>query len=672
MAKVKNNKNRASSSEGTSVARALKSPVPVSAGLGGWLPVLYMPWFIVLIALLYYVNSVGGDFVMDDAIVISDNQFTMQGIRGWAGIFGHDTFFGFFKEANKAHLVAGGRYRPLTLAMFAVEGQLFGFKPLVFHIFNLVYFALTSTMVFIWLRRLLNYRLEDNIAVLIAFFAALIFAVHPIHTEVVANIKGRDEIVCLLLGLFAGWAYLRALDQKSILWAGIAGGALFLSMLAKENGIIFMALVPFSAWFFAKFEMRRIISYALPMLVMTVVYLVIRQSVLGPAPDTGPIMELMNNPFLRWVGNGYLPVSNAEKFATIAVTLGKYLWLSFFPHPLTSDYYPQQISIVNWSNTAALFPAIIYMALIAVVMWRLRRSEVPVFGAIIFLTALFPVANIVMPVGTLMSERFLFIPSVGVSLLMGWVIARYVANNNLLSKYNTLVLVIILILGIRTITRNADWANNFTLFTTDVKVSPNSAKMRNSAGGILVDSASRVEDPVLKETMLAEARMHLEKAIELHPSYANAYLLLGNVFAHSNNYLAASKNYEKALAYNPGFKDARNNLSIAFRELGKAAGEREGDVIKAIELLTKSEELSPEDPETLRLLGVGYGISGDNQAAIAYFAKALTYDPENAYLMWDLGTAYQKAGDEEKGHYYHSEAVKRNLELQKRMNSEVK
>ena len=636
--------------------------------LGGLLPVRWLILLIGIISIAYYANSLGGTYVMDDAIVISENQFTVQGVKGWPGIFGYDTFFGFFKESGKDHLVAGGRYRPLSLALFALEGQIFGFNPIVFHLFNLLYFALTCMLLFHLTRILTIKKFGETNALLIAFFTGLIFAVHPIHTEVVANIKGRDELLCCLFGLASIYFLIRAIEKDRMLFAGIAALFTFLSLLSKENGIVFVALAPLAVWFFMDRSVRTIAISMIPTLLMTGVYLIIRHSVLGSAPQSGPIMELMNNPFLRWEINGYLPIEAGQKYATIAVTMLKYLALSIFPHPLTSDYYPKQIAIAGWGEWKAVLGFLIYAFMIVISLIRLKKKELPVYGIIFYLIALFPMSNVIFPVGTLMSERFLFIPSIGISLIIAWFICKYVVKGNLSSLLNLGLIGLILILGIKTIARNKDWSDNFRLFTTDVKVSDNSAKMLNSAGGVLVDSAFRAKDPTIKSQLLDEAQGYLKKAVELHPSYGNAYLLLGNSFAYKEDFASATINYENALKYNPDFKDAKSNLAISYREVGKASGEKEGNLAKALDYLKKSLVLNPKDPETNRLMGVATGMSGNAQGALTYFRAALDAAPDNAFYMFDLGSAYANAGDAEKAQFYHAEAIKKDPSLQKRLN----
>lgn len=663
MANVKKQKTAFAGNGPAEVARAVKEEK-----LGNLIPVRFLPVLVFLVAVLFYINSVGGTYVMDDAIVISENQFTIQGINGWKGIFGHDTFFGFFKESGKDHLLSGGRYRPLSLALFALEGQIFGFRPVVFHLFNLFYFAFTCFLLYHTVRKLLDGRFAGSSPALMAFFAALIFAVHPIHTEVVANIKGRDEILTCLLGLAGMWYFIRSFETGKYGGAIFASALWFMALLSKENGIIFIALAPLAVWFFKDASYARILKALIPGIIAVSAYLIIRYSVLGPSPRSGPVMELMNNPFLHWEVNGYLPVSPAVKLATIAVTLLRYAVLLIFPHPLTSDYYPQQIALVSWSDWEAILGLLVYAGAVITCIVRLPKKELPVYGVLFYLIALFPVSNILFPVGTLMSERFLFIPSIGFCLIVSWLIHSYIVKGSLKTGINLVLTAIILILGVKTIARNKDWSDNYTLFTTDVKVSSRSAKMLNSAGGVMVDSAARIQDPVVRKQMLDEAQGYLKKAIELHPSYSNAYLLLGNAFAYQNEFEPAMVNYEKALQYNPDFRDAKINLAIAYREVGKITGEKKGNLSGALNLLRKSLELNPKDPETNRLMGVATGISGDSKTALTYFKAALDADPGNAFYMFDLGSAYANTGDMQKANYYHAEAIRKDPSLQKRLN----
>ena len=206
---------------------------------------LFLPKLLFLFGFLIYANTITHDYALDDAIVITDNQYTQDGIAGLKGIFIYDTFYGFFKEEGKSKLVAGGRYRPLSLATFAVEISIFGASPFVSHIVNALLFALCGYLVFYVLNEILQ---QIPNGAIISLFTAFIFAAHPIHTEVVANIKGRDEILAFLGSLMALYFAFVAFKSKKSMWHLPGAFCLFLGLLSKENAITFLAIIPLSIY----------------------------------------------------------------------------------------------------------------------------------------------------------------------------------------------------------------------------------------------------------------------------------------------------------------------------------------------------------------------------------------------------------------------------------------
>lgn len=597
-----------------------------------------------LFSFLLYANTLGHDYSQDDAIVITDNMFTREGIKGIKGILSYDTFYGFFKEEGKANLVAGGRYRPLTLVLFAIEYQLFGQSPFAGHLFNLLWYGLTVVLLFYTLLLLLRPVLGRGLHIT-AFLAALLFAAHPVHTEAVANIKGRDEIICLLLSLGALYAALRWYDSRRWHWLGLSGLSLFLGLLAKENAVTYLAVIPAAIWFFRAGKIRSQAPVWLPLIAATGAFLLIRTAVLGQLMGGPPPMELMNNPFLKLTDGVYVPFSPAEKSATIVYALGKYLQLLLFPHPLTHDYYPREIGILSWSDIAVVASLLMYLALAVFAVLGLRKRSILSFGILYFLATLSIVSNIVFPVGTHLSERFLFMPSVGFCLIFAYWLVQAVLLRGMRPAFATISVAILLLWSGKTIARNPVWKDNATLFLTDVMVSDNSAKLQNAAGGEKIRLSTLTEDPARKQQLLAEAKEHLKKAIGIHPTYKNAFLLLGNAHFYSNEFPEAITAYTQALSLDPDYADAQKNLGVAYRDGGRFLGEKLGDLNAALQYLTQAYRYLPEDYETNRLLGVATGLSGNNREALNYFRKAAELMPELADAWYNLGTALQHAGD---------------------------
>lgn len=178
-------------------------------------------------AFLLYVNTLGHGWALDDAIVITDNMFTTRGVEGLGGIFSKDTFFGFFKVEGKETLVSGGRYRPLTVALFAVVYEMFGDKPGAFHFLTILLYALLCFVVYRVVRLLLAERFGGDSGAWLALIAAGLFAAHPTHTEVVANVKGCDEIVTLLFSMLTLGLSLKAWDSGQFRYMWYAAGVFF-------------------------------------------------------------------------------------------------------------------------------------------------------------------------------------------------------------------------------------------------------------------------------------------------------------------------------------------------------------------------------------------------------------------------------------------------------------
>jgi len=602
---------------------------------------------------LLYLNTLTHDYALDDAIVLTDNLFVQQGLQGLEGLFSKDTFYGFFKEEGKDRLVAGGRYRPLSLATFALEVALFGQNPGLSHLINVLLYGLLVVLLYELVRTLASRRKHIRHPALLALAAAALFAAHPLHTEVVANIKGRDEILALLGSATALWLAFRL---RGIAGALLVGLVFFAALLSKENAISFLALAPLAFWLFGGDRLPRVLLRSLPFLVATGLFLAIRFSVLGPGLGE-PSMELMNNPFLKLEDGRYLPYSGPEKAATILYTLGLDLKLLFWPHPLTHDYYPQHIARQSLANPWVWLSGLFYAALLTLGLWGLRKRRVWSYGIWLYLLPLALVANIFFPVGTFMSERFLFMPSLGLAFLFGLGIHAWVKRRGSWRVAIALAGGVVAAFGLLSLLRNPVWKDNFTLFTTDIATSGESAKLNNAVGGALIARSVELNDDARKKAMLERADMHLEKAIRLHPNYKNAYLLRGNALNYLKQYDASIAHFQQALTLDPEYEEARNNLGITYREAGKFFGEQKGDLAKATQYLEAAYRMRPEEYETVRLLGVAYGIQQRHQEAIRLFGQAARLEPENAEAWLNLAKAHFNAGNLAEGQAYRQKAL---------------
>ena len=162
---------------------------------------------LLLLPIVLYAAALSFGYALDDKLVLSENQYVQKGSKGIRDIFGNESLTGFL--GKDYDMAVGARYRPLSLATFAVEHQIFGVKPGMSHFINILLYALTALLIYRLLSMFAPGNPERKWYLSVPFIAALLFALHPIHTEVVANIKGRDEILALLLALAAAYYVLR-------------------------------------------------------------------------------------------------------------------------------------------------------------------------------------------------------------------------------------------------------------------------------------------------------------------------------------------------------------------------------------------------------------------------------------------------------------------------------
>ena len=594
------------------------------------------------ISFFLYANTLTHQYALDDGIVITQNEYVKKGVSGIPDILSKDTFRGFFKKEGKDKLVAGGRYRPLTLVLFAIIYQIAGDNAFLFHLVSILSFAALVVLIYTCIKKLIEPK-YPAIADSVAFITGLLFAVHPIHTECVANIKGMDEICALFFSLLAFYfslIYIQTKKTISLLW-------IFLSFLfglfSKENAIVYFALIPIGIFIFST-DKKGLFTILGTLGFACILFLFVRGSILGWNISGTASNELMNNPFLKFVNDKYLPFNSSEKLGTIAHTLGKYIQLLIIPHPLTHDYYPKQIALTEIFSFKSVGSILIYLGLLYLAIKFLFKKSIISYSILLYLFPLFLVSNLLFPVGTLMGERFIFMSSLGFCLVAAFFIIQI--KSSTLKQY--LVVLILILFSIKTFTRNFAWKNDRTLFSTDIKTSKNSAKIHNALGGVSLEPLVHETDTAIIRNTADKAIKYLSRAIELHPGYFDAYGLRGNAYFYKKDYTNAIAQYQFVLNHQPDDEEAFKNMQIAYRENGRMKGSVYGDIEGAKKDLLKSLEMNPKDIECFMLLGIAEGVSKNFTAAITNFEKALQINPQSAQAYFNLYITYQSSGDQTK------------------------
>lgn len=620
-----------------------------------------------ILAFLLYCPSIGFDYAQDDAIVFTDNQFVTQGVKGIPSLFTKDTFYGFFKVEGKETLVQGGRYRPASLVTFAIEQSLWGQKAYMSHLINTLLYAILCLLLYVFTKEILSRtRFKEHHKVL-ALVISLLFTCHPIHSEVVANVKGRDEIMVGLFGILSMVIlFTQKLNIKNYILAFLS---ILICYFSKEHALVFVLIIPLTVFFFYKNdEQRAKLFLGAGLLSLTsVLFLIARQGVLSGA-IAEQSMELMNNPFLKYVDGTLMSFNSSEKWASIIFNLGKYIQLLVFPHPLTSDYYPYHFSIKSFNDFGVILSMILYAGGGVLAILGLLKRSAWAYGLIFYFGFLFLMSNIPFNIGTNISERFLFLPSFGFLFALVLLIKSLLGKRSASPIIIGLIGITCLLFSIKTISRSFVWKDNFTLLTTDVKTSNNSAKALHGAAGALSTKGAKIKNKEEQKTMLELSNNYLEKALTLHPRYSNAYLIMGNNYQYMNLYDKSIQSYNNLLKINPEHTQCLINMHIAYRDGGRYFGEKKNDLNAALSYLQQAYNLNPKDYETVRLLAVSNGMGGKKNEAIKYFEEAVKLRPNEAFAYYNLGNAYYINGDEESGQFNHNKAIQLDPSLQEKIN----
>jgi tetratricopeptide (TPR) repeat protein len=599
-----------------------------------------------LIALASYSNSFRDGFVFDnDWVILQDARVHAITSENLQLIFTED--YSYLHSSS-------GLFRPLTTLSFlfnyAVLGN--GSEPAGYHGINLVLQAVNMTLVYA-----LGLILFSGAGVFPALALAAVWGLHPVLTESVTNMVGRADLLAGF-GVLAGLlCYLRfAAGKRRGLWLAGFVSAVIIGLFSKESAVVLVALMPAYDLIFGvvrapEFWRRRWQAYAAFGIVL-LVFLALRANALGHS--VRPPFPYTDNPIAEagfWVGR-------LTAFQVIARYLGLLIW----PLYLSADYSFNQNPLFSLHMSAAAdWLGIIGLAaclgLAALALFCYRKQKAVCWAILFFLITLAPTANVFLAIGSIMAERFLYLPALGFVMALVWTITRIPPRPRW-----AVAAVLVLLAGARTYARNFDWLDDRSLWTSAASATPDSYKMQLHLATVLAGASGKTLDEALPAV---DRCLALLAGLTDEQNVPQAYSMAG-FFYRSKGDAVQSKGpesrewYQKALAALErgeridraqaeqirqlnaahGIQTAPLGWHPLYLELGDAylrLGQRD----KAIEAFTYGRTLNAV-PEFFEEMSLVYRDSGNVEKSEVTLWEGLMSNPAASQLGSALASLYRR------------------------------
>jgi Flp pilus assembly protein TadD len=593
---------------------------------------------LMLLAAASYANTLLNGFVYDDFSRVLNNPY-LQSVRHLREIFGGSVASSF--EA----LGVTNYYRPLITSTFLLVYQLGGPVAYGFHLLNVCLHAAVVCLLVLVTNRMFQNR---NLA----FVAAALFALHPIHTESVAWISGLTDLELTFFLVLAFYFFL-ATSQPDSKGRGLAhlamAGSFLLALLSKEQAVTLPLLATVYEHLYRDDRAhttwhRKVTRYGVLWL-FAFAYVAARICFLGS------FAPLLQRPRL----------SRYQALLSGLALAGEYLFKLVWPARLSVYYsFRASESIVEPEVLAGL-GALLFCAAAFLALWR--KHHAASFGFVWLLVTLLPVLNARWMTASAFGERYLYLPSVGFCWLLAWAWSWLMvrAASHRTAWRAGLVSALVLILGLytlRTVTRNRDWRDDIILYARTLAVAPDALLIRNDLGlaywarGYLqaaeqewqavlrADPYSAADFSFLgmlraRQKRYNEAEKLLRRALELWPNDPGAHLHLGAVYAETGRTELAEEHLRAAAALAPHNTDAHNRLGKLYENGGR---------LEDAELQFRLSVASAPNPGGYSGLGDVLLRRADYVEAERFFKLALSLDPCDSHAHFSLGAIYAATG----------------------------
>jgi hypothetical protein len=582
-------------------------------------------------ALFAYSNSFRAGFAFDNAgVILQDSRIRAATPENLHLILTQEYWH---------NLMTTGLYRPLTTFSYLLNYSIFGNgpHPAGYHWVNFALHAVNIALVF--LLALLLFQ-EAKLKERLAFALAAVWAVHPVLTESVTNIVGRADLLAafgVLAGLLCHVQGGAASGWRKLAWLSGLALAVTIGLFSKESAVVVLAAMVIYDLAFPQAWRSRAAGY-LALAAPFLVFFYIRGQVLAKLPSA--LVPFGDNPL---VGAGFW----TARLTAIKV-IGKYLWLLLWPSRLSCDYSYNQIPLFTWRDWQALIAVAACAALAAVAIVCYRRGKPVFFFIAFFFAALAPTSNLALLIGTIMAERFLYLPSIAFAGCL--VVAVYAVCRRLPSVAPVALALVSVAFAARTYTRNFDWLDDLSLWTSAVKVCPGSYKTHTILATDLIIAKRPALDAAVGEAGRSLAILDpLPDQRNISAAYVNAglcYRMKGDTLAAPQSRYWFQKALDALLHGERIDRASRGARLVAsgwyqlYLELGRAYM-RLSDPRKAVEAFQYGRTLQPK-MDFYEEMSAAWRALGDSQQAAITLMEGLGVDSSNTRFASELVDLYQR------------------------------
>jgi tetratricopeptide (TPR) repeat protein len=619
-----------------------------------------------LFALVLYGQTLRFGLVMDDNMVITDHKTVQQGFAGIPTLLTKDSFAGFDETYDRS----GQRktYRPASFISFAIEKQLFNNNPAVAHGINIALYALTLAILLALLREWFPDAPQDGKANdvqahyrWLPFAATLVFAAHPTHTAVVANIKSRDEIFAMLFALSSLLLVFRHLRTENPRLLAYSLACFALALLSKESAVLMLPIVALTLYFFANLDAKRLLRLSAMYGAVTLVFLGLWFGLVGRVEE-GLYAYKLHNPF---VGTSF-----AERIATGFMTLGLYTLKALFPWTLSEGYTYNALPVVSWADWRALSGFAVTAALLIIAALRLKKRETWAFGVIAFFATLVVASNLVVYAGSMFGDRFLYTPSLFAALaLVSLLFAVFGAESKKfhLAPVLGIIALIVIAYSVRGFMRVPEWQTDYKLLQADHRSTPESIMTARNYASQLVRRAGRTQNDTERTILLDEAESVISRAFQTDSTADPALFdLLGLSALQRGNFPEAIRFATQALVLDSTTRKPIHRKPIFRQNLASVYVSRAALAINQDRLedgkndLQAALALNPSSDNAYINLGMIYGRQKDYKQALAAFQAAYKANPSSTVAQQYIFHIQQAMAEEEAEKEEKAEAAKLN------------